>query len=540
MNTISFSISTEKGEIKIRTANRSDIEELIELNKLCFPSMAEEDVVWHDVHLQSHQRVFPDGQLVAEMEDGTLVGGVSTLIVNMGSDPLRPHTYAGITDGGFFHNHDPHGDTLYGADVYVHPTYRGLRIGAALYEGRRRLCKNLNLRRILAGGRLWNYQDHWDEMSPEEYAKKVENGDLKDLVLSFQLREGFVLRGILHDYITDPNSKNNASLIEWMNPDYVPENKDGNRIRIASVQYQVRKINSFTEFADQVHYFAETAADYRADFILFPEFFSVQLLSMEKIDALSSLEGIRRISNYTDAFTELMSGISKKWGFHVIAGSHPIEDENGKLLNTSMVFSPDGTWVGQPKLHITPSERKYWGIDGGNDLHIFQSPKAKFGVQICYDIEFPEASRYLADNGADIIFVPYCTDNRQGHLRVKYCAQARAVENQVYVVTSGIIGNLPSVPAMDIHYGQAAIFSPSDFEFPKDGIVGMTDSNVETILISDIDLDNLYRTRHTGSVQPRRDRRPDLFEFKTKFSNQKKYLQGDSVPISIKRSHGPH
>ncbi len=509
---------TAKGDkVIVREATRADIPRLIELNKVSYPSMVEENVVWKEGHLRSHQRLFPEGQMVAEYK-GEIVGMVCTLIVDMGEDPLRPHTYAGITDGGFFHNHDRNGDTLYGADVCVDPKVRGLGIGAALYEARRQLCRKYNLRRILAGGRIWNYEQHADKMGPEEYVRRVEAGELRDLVLSFQLREGFQLRGILKNYIIDPNSLNNASLIEWLNPDYEAPLEKNAKVRVACVQYQVRRVANFEEFAGYVDYFVETAADYRADFVVFPEFFTVQLLSsMEK---LASLEGIRRLAEMTPQVEELMAGLARRYGVHIIAGSHPVPGNTpNELFNKSMVFLPDGSHVDQPKLHITPAERTYWGITGGNELYAIQTPKVKIGVQICYDIEFPEASRYLADQGCEIIFVPYCTDNRQGHLRVKYCAQARAIENQIYVVTAGIIGNLPSVPAMDIHYGQAAVYTPSDFEFARDGVQAQADSNVETLLVTDLDISDLHRNRHTGSVTPRLDRRLDLFEIKAKLKN---------------------
>jgi predicted amidohydrolase/ribosomal protein S18 acetylase RimI-like enzyme len=513
-----FEFKTKKGTlIQLRSATRADLGALVRLNKLCYPVLAEENVVWKEPQLRNHLAVFPDGQIVAE-KDGELVGAISSLIVNMGRDPLRPHTYSGITDGGYFHNHDREGDTLYGADVYVHPEFRSLGIGSALYEARRHLCRELNLRRILAGGRIWNYEEVAERMSPEEYVAKVEAGELRDLVLSFQLKEGFSVRGVLRSYLNDPKSRNCASLIEWLNPDYKPPETPAERkVRVACVQYQMRRVSSFDDFAAQVTYFTETAADYSSDFVMFPEFFTVQLLS--HIEVLSPLESIRKLTAFTGQFVELMSGLAKKHGLHIIAGSHVVE-ENGRLYNKSFIFRPNGSHVTQAKLHITPSERREWGISGGDEVHVLETPKVKFGVQICYDIEFPETARYLADRGAEIIFVPYCTDNRQGHLRVRYCAQARAIENQIYVVTAGVTGNLPSVPAMDIHYGQAAVFTPSDFAFARDGIQAEADSNIETLLVTDLDISDLYRSRQSGSVTPRLDRRRDLFEIVTKLKDQ--------------------
>lgn len=524
----SFTYQGKNGEILIRRIEEADIPFLIELNKRAFPLMAEENVVWSESQLRTHLKLFPAGQLVAEA-DGRIVGAVASLIVDTGRDPYRSHTYAGITDGGYFHNHDASGDTLYGADVYVDPDCQGRGVGAALYEARRRLCKQLNLRRILAGGRLSGYEDHPD-LTPEEYVQLVKNGELRDQVLSFQLRQGFVVRGILRNYIIDPKSSNNASLIEWLNPDYV-ETESSSKVRVACVQYQVRKIASFEDFANQVEYFVETAADYHSDFVLFPEFFSVQLLSI--LEPMSAIQGIRRLAtDFSEPFIELMSGLARKYGVYIIAGSHPIA-EGDELYNKCLVFDPEGKHVSQPKLHITPSEKRYWGISGGHELVVIPTPKAKIAVQICYDVEFPEATRYLADQGVEILFVPYCTDDRHGLLRVRYCAQARAIENQIYVATAGVIGNLPSVPAMDIHYGQAAVFTPSDFAFARDGIQAIADSNVETLLVTDLDIADLYRSRAAGSVTPRLDRRNDLFELKVKLRN------GETVTMDAPQIHLP-
>jgi predicted amidohydrolase/GNAT superfamily N-acetyltransferase len=518
--------------VVIRLARETDIPKLVELNKKCFPAMAEENVVWTRSHLATHQKIFPEGQIVAEMS-GRLVGAVASLIVEMGRDPYRQHTYAGITDGGFFYNHKPDGDTLYGADVYVDPEVRGERIGSLLYSARRDLCKRLNLRRILAGGRLHGYHRHSSNMSPEEYVRAVENGEIKDIVLNFQLRNGFVVRGLLRHYIRDPNSLNNATLIEWLNPDFQPTENSERKVRVACVQYQVRRVSGFEEFADQVEYFVETAHDYRADFLVFPEFFSVQLLSQERWRNLPSLEGIARLAAMENEFVSLLKRMSAEYGVHIIGGSHPMR--RGDLVyNACPVFFPDGSMVLQPKIHITPSEFRYWGITGGSELRVINTPKAKIGVLICYDSEFPETARYLADQGVEIIFVPYCTDDRPAYQRVRLCSAARAIENQVYVVTSGIIGNLPSVPAMDIHYGRAAVFTPSDFEFARDGIQAEADSNVEMLLVTDLDIDDLYRNRSAGSVRPRLDRRNDLFEFRCKLRNEITDLNADEQqPIGL-------
>jgi len=493
---------------RIRMATRADIPKLIELNRASYPVLAGDNIVWGESHIEAHLRIFPEGQLVAVV-NSKIVGAVSTLIVNMGRDPLRHHTWAGITDSGYFTNHDPTGDTLYGADVYVHPEARGLGVGHALYEARRELCRRLNKRRILAGGRLWNYEDHAANMTAEEYAQRVIRGELKDLVLSFQVREGFELRGVMSNYLRDPKSRNHASLIEWLNPEYTPATEGRRKARVACVQYQMRKVKSFSEFAQQVTYFTDVAADYGAHFVLFPELFTLQLLSATT--SLSPKEGMRKLAEYTPKLEKLLRSLAQKFGVTIIGGSHPVW-VGEELQNISYVCLPSGQVVEQPKLHITPNERKWWGIAGGDDLMVIDTPKAKIGVLICYDIEFPETARHLADAGAEIIFCPFCTDNRQSYLRVRYCAAARAIENQIYVALAGNVGNLPDVPNMDVQYGQAAVLSPSDFAFARDGIAAEADSNEETVLICDVDLDALHQSRSVGTVTPRLDRRADLFQ----------------------------
>jgi predicted amidohydrolase len=165
----------------------------------------------------------------------------------------------------------------------------------------------------------------------------------------------------------------------------------------------------------------------------------------------------------------------------------------------------------QPKIHPTPNEVYWWNIEGGNTLHAIDTDCGPVGVLICYDAEFPELARHLADQGVNIIFVPFCTDERQSYLRVRYCAQARAVENQCYVVMSGNVGNLPNVHNMDIQYAQSCILTPCDFPFARDGIAADTTPNVETVAFADLRLESLRMARNSGTVQNLKGRRHDLY-----------------------------
>ena len=200
--------------VSTRQATRGDVVRLVEMNRAAYPDLVGEGVVWDAAQLRDHLTVFPRGQRVA-MIDGAIVGAFSSFITPRGLDPLAPHTWLGITGGGHLGGHDLFGDTLYLADIYVDPAQWGRGVGAALYAELFELCDALDLRRVVAGGRLWGYHENAAAMSPEDYVRRVMARQLDDRVLRSQLKAGFEVRGILPDYLLDPRSKNFATLLEW-------------------------------------------------------------------------------------------------------------------------------------------------------------------------------------------------------------------------------------------------------------------------------------------------------------------------------------
>lgn len=176
----------------------------------------------------------------------------------------------------------------------------------------------------------------------------------------------------------------------------------------------------------------------------------------------------------------------------------------------------DGTVDSFEKIHVTPDEAKVWGLQGGKQVKAFDTDCGKIGILICYDVEFPELSRILADEGMDILFVPFLTDTQNGYSRVRNCAQARAIENECYVAIAGSVGNLPKVHNMDIQYAQSMVFTPCDFSFPANGIKAEATPNTEMILIADVDIDMLRELNQFGSVRNLRDRRMDVYEIVNK------------------------
>ncbi len=280
-------------------------------------------------------------------------------------------------------------------------------------------------------------------------------------------------------------------------------------MRVSAIQYQMRAINSFEEFEKHCEFFVDTSSDYRSDFVVFPEMLTLQLLSF--LPKKNPAKAIRALSKYTPQYEKHFKKLAIKYNINIFAGSHFIvEDDN--LYNVSYLFRRDGTFDKQYKIHITPHEKKWWGVKSGDKIKVFNTDKGKIAILICYDSEFPELARIAVSKGAKILFVPFNTDDRRGYLRVRYCSQARAIENQVYVVITGCVGNLPDVENLDVHFSQSAIFTPSDVEFHREAIASEATPNSETLIYQDLDLNLLKRNREMGSVQTWNDRKQGFYK----------------------------
>ncbi|MCF6094642.1 carbon-nitrogen hydrolase family protein [Microaerobacter geothermalis] len=280
------------------------------------------------------------------------------------------------------------------------------------------------------------------------------------------------------------------------------------KIRVSAVQYHLHTIYSFEDFAKQSEHYIKTAEEFGAEFVLFPEFFTTQLMSIgnDQGNALT----INELPDFTERYRDLFSSFAKQTNMHIIGGTHVIR-RGGRLYNVAHLFYPDGRITEQPKLHMTPTEVIEWKMTPGESFQIFETDKGSIAILTCYDIEFPEIVRMAKAMGADVIFCPSCTDDQHGFHRVRYTSHARAIENQVYVVTTGTVGSLPTVDFMRANFGQAAVITPNDIPFPPRGILAEGEINQDMIVTADLDLELLYQVRESGSVTTWRDRRTDLY-----------------------------
>ncbi len=469
------------------------------------------DAYWKKDELRSLIDVFPDGQVVITV-NGDLAGCAFSIIVENAKLDTQ-HTYEDIVGDSKFKNHTENGDMLYGIDILIKKEYRGLKLGRRLYDYRKELCEQLNLKGIVFGGRIPNYHKFSSKLSPKQYIQKVRSKEIDDPVLNFQLSNDFRPVRILSNYLEgDTDSKEYAVWMQWDNIYFTKENKKPSltktEVRLGLVQWQMRPYRNLEELLHQVEYFVESLSGYRSDFALFPEFFNAPLMS--KYNHLSEPEAIRELAAYTLPIKNKMAELSIAYNINIITGSMPEVIQN-KLYNVGYLCKRDGSIERYEKIHVTPDESRVWGMQRGKNFKVFDTDCGKIGVLICYDVEFPELSRILAVEGMDILFVPFLTDTQNGFSRVKLCAQARAVENECYVAIAGSVGNLPKVHNMDIQYAQSAVFTPSDFAFPSDGIKAQTTPNTEMILIADVNLDDLRELHSFGSVKNLKDRRKDIY-----------------------------
>lgn len=474
------------------------------------------DSYWKEHQIESLINKFKEGQVVIKI-NGQLAGCALSIIVDYDSFEDN-HTYKEITENYSFDTHSKNGDVLYGIDVFIKPEYRGLRLGRRLYDYRKEVCEKLNLRGIAFGGRMPNYSKYAEIYTPKEYIEKVKRKEINDPVLNFQISNDFHPSKVLKGYLEgDEDSGEFAILMEWDNIYYEKPSKKAvakkKIVRLGLIQWQMRPYKDLDELLNQAEYFIDAVAGYRSDFALFPEFFNAPL--MAKDNHLSTPDAIRELAKHTQAIVDKFSEFSITYNINIISGSMP-EMREGRLYNVGYLCRRDGTVERYEKLHVTPDEAKVWGMQGGNSLKTFDTDCGKIGVLICYDSEFPELSRLLADEGMDILFVPFLTDTQNGYSRVRHCSQARAIENECYVAIAGSVGNLPNVENMDIQFAQSMVFTPCDFSFPTNGIKAEATTNTEMILIADVDLDLLKELNQFGAVKNLRDRRKDLFELKKK------------------------
>lgn len=498
--------------IQLDYMSPDDYDELLVAMKESYSKMP--NLFWSKEQINKLIEIFPEGQVSIKIDD-EFAGCALAIIIDYNKFETN-HNYQRITDNYNFDTHTYEGDVLYGIEIFIRPKFRGLRLGRRLYDYRKELCERMNLRGIAFGGRIPNYHKFSTQMTPKEYIEKVKKKEIHDPVLDFQMSNDFHPSKILKSYLEgDKESNEFAVLLEWDNIYYEKPTTQASVmktvVRLGLVQWQMRAYKDVDELMQQAEFFIDAVSGYRSDFALFPEFFNAPL--MAENNHLSESEAIRKLALHTNDLVKRFAELAISYNINIITGSLP-EMRDGMLYNVGYLCKRDGNVERFEKIHITPDEARIWGMQGGKIIKAFNTDCGKIGILICYDVEFPELSRLLSDEGMDILFVPYLTDTQNGFSRVKSCAQARAIENECYVAIAGSVGNLPKVHNMDIQYAQSMVFTPCDFAFPANGIKAEATPNTEMILIADVDIGLLRELHQFGSVRNLQDRRHDIYSLK--------------------------
>ena len=494
----------------------ADYQELKEAMIESYPSMP--NSYWEKDQIKTLINRFPEGQVVIKVNN-QIAGCALSIIVDynkFGDD----HSFDQIIGNNTFDTHNAEGDILYGIEIFIKPEFRGLRLGRRLYDYRKELCERLNLKGIAFGGRIPNYYLYADKISPKEYIEKVKRKEIQDPVFNFHISNDFYPSKVIKNYLEGDKASNDfAVLLKWDNIYYEKLNKKAistkKIVRLGLIQWQMRSYENLEDLMQQAEFFIEAVSRYRSDFALFPEFFNAPL--MAKNNHLTEPQAIRELAKHTDTIVQKFSELAISHNINIISGSMP-EIIHDRLYNVGYLCKRDGTVDRYEKLHVTPDEVNVWGMEGGNQLKVFDTDCGKIGILICYDVEFPELGRLLAEDGMDILFVPFLADTQNGYSRIRICAQARAIENECYVAIAGSVGNLPKVHNMDIQFAQSMVLTPCDFAFPANGIKAEATQNSEMILIADVDIDLLRELNQFGSVRNLKDRRKDLYDLKKRKS----------------------
>lgn len=284
--------------------------------------------------------------------------------------------------------------------------------------------------------------------------------------------------------------------------------------KLATAQYDIGFFTQWEEFVDKLESWVSNATQQDAQLLVFPEYGSMELASLFGEAVYSDLQKqLHAMQTLLPKWHDLHEELAKRYNILILASSFPTEQSDGRFLNRANLFGPDGLIDYQDKLMMTRFENEQWHISGGEQIKVIDTDLGRIGIHICYDSEFPMIANQQVAAGADLLLVPSCTDTQAGFHRVRIGCQARALENQCYVVQSPTIGNAPWSEAVDVNTGRASVYTPVDYGFPDNGILVEGKNNEAGWVYATVDLTEIARIREEGQVFNYRDW-PKQFDLK--------------------------
>jgi predicted amidohydrolase len=273
-------------------------------------------------------------------------------------------------------------------------------------------------------------------------------------------------------------------------------------IRIAAAQYPIGQPENLTSWQAKVEQWVRDAAAQGAQLLVFPEYAAIELAAIDRSTASDLHASLRAVVALGQSIDQHYADLALRFGVVLLGGTRPFGQDDGQIVNRATLYMPDGQKGHQDKIMMTRFERESWDIKAGNSLRVFRTPLGMLGISTCYDVEFPMIARAQANAGAQVILCPSCTDSLQGYHRVRIGAQARALENQIFVVQAPTVGMAPWSPALDENYGAAGVFVPPDGDSPDDGVAALGAEGQGAWVIADVDLARVHRWRTEGAVRP--------------------------------------
>lgn len=284
-------------------------------------------------------------------------------------------------------------------------------------------------------------------------------------------------------------------------------------MKLALAQYPITELTRFSEWQENTRAWIERAATAKADLLVFPEYGSMELVSLAPIYIQEELRAqVQWLSKVWPEFVSSFEKWAKDYNVWLLTPSFPVEVD-GRILNRTLLIAPDGTRGKQDKLMMTRFEDEDWGVQSGDaSLTLFQTPWCQLGVNICFDVEFPDFAKELCQEGATLILAPSCTETRKGLERVHVGARARALENQCFVAVSQTVGTAKWSQAVDVNTGKAAVYGPPDLGFPVTGVC--VEGQIDQVgwIYADLDFSLVESVRRDGAVFNFRSKVPTAFE----------------------------
>lgn len=271
-------------------------------------------------------------------------------------------------------------------------------------------------------------------------------------------------------------------------------------LRVAAVSWGVQPIKSVDEFFQHLTALVEQSVERGAALIVLPELFEVELLALFGDGPESRV--VELLLPFCEPLDASLAELAKRHRVHIVGGSHLRPSETGPV-NVSTVAWPSGSLFYQPKNCRTGWEKDPWKLSFQSGLCRFPDPK--LGVLVCYDSEFPEAGRTLAEDGVEVLCVPSYCESQHGYQRVSWSCQARAIENELFVVHTSLVGQIQRF-SLGTAYGRSNIIAPSKAPFPDSALLAQSELNQEGIAVADLSFEALAECRSSGDARPWTDR----------------------------------